>query len=379
VFKTLSILCTVIAAAAGAALAGSTSSAANPATIPAKPSRSDVSIAAGLAGGQERQVEGAFSFTEFPVSPDSAPFEIIAGPACDIWFGETKGPNILGRIDPSGRFVEYSFDGLENRAPGGMTKGPKGKDIWFTESMNDKIAKIDRHGNLTEFVLPDAGTFPQDITVGPDGNLWFTAGFAATLPGSEGAASKIGRITPDGKIKEFALNFAEGAPHEIVTGPDGNLWFTRPLGNRIARITTEGVVTNFTVPTPNSRPDSITLGPDNALWFTERLADKIGRITTDGRFTEYPLPTFAGGTRRPAGITTGPDGNIWTTELLAKSIARITPDGAVSEFPVPGGATPAGITPGSDGNIWFTEPAAARIGRLDIGGPRDRGNCKSKR
>jgi streptogramin lyase len=369
-----SILCTVTAATAAAVCAAATPSASNP---PGKSSRSDASSTAHAWSGK-RRAEGTFTFTEFPVSPNSEPYEIMTGPTCDLWFSETKGANILGRLDLGGDLVEYSFDGLLNVTPGGLTQGPKGKDIWFTESTNDKIARIDKHGNLTEFALPDAGTFPQDITVGPDGTLWFTAGFAATLRGSEGAPSKIGRITPDGDVREFALNSAEGPPHEIVGGPDGNLWFTRPLGNRIARITSEGVLTNFTVPTPYSRPDSITLGPDNALWFTERLADKIGRLTMDGRFSEYPLPPFGGGARRPAGITTGPDGNIWTAELFAKSIARIAPNGAVTEFPTPNAASPAGITAGPDGAIWFSEPVPARIVRFDIGGDQSFGNCKSK-
>jgi virginiamycin B lyase len=215
-----------------------------------------------------------------------------------------------------------------------------------------KIAKIDKHSKLTEFVLPEPGTFPQDITLGPDDNLWFTAGFTATLPGSENAPPKIGRITPDGQITEFPLSSAEGPPHEIVTGPDGNLWFTRPLGNRIGRITVDSVVTNFVVPSSNSRPDGIAVGPDGALWFTERLADKIGRLTTAGLFTEFPLPPFALGARRPAGITAGPDGSLWISEVLAKSIARLTLDGVVTEFPVPSGAGPAGITAAPDGSIW---------------------------
>jgi streptogramin lyase len=336
------------------------------------------SSGAGLAQAVEKQVEGTFTFTEFPVSAGSMPGELITGPECDIWFSESAGPNTVGRIDENGRYVEYGFDRLENRAPGGMTQGPKGKDIWFTESLNNKIAKIDKHGKLTEFVLPDPGTFPQDITRGPDDNLWFTAGFAAALPGSENALPKIGRITPEGEITEFRLSSAEGPPHEIVTGPDGNLWFTRPLGNRIGRITVDGVVTNFVVPTPNSRPDGITLGPDGALWFTERLADKVGRLTTAGRFTEFPLPPFASGARRPALITAGPDRNLWIGEVMAKSIARITLDGVVTEFPVPSNASPAGVTAAPDGNIWFTEPVPAVVGRLDVGGPRQAGNCKDK-
>ena len=41
---------------------------------------------------------------------------------------------------------------------------------------------------ITEFPLPTAGFSPGDLTVGPDGNLWF----------SEGSA--IGRITPAGRF-----------------------------------------------------------------------------------------------------------------------------------------------------------------------------------
>jgi streptogramin lyase len=336
------------------------------------------STGAGQAETFGKQMEGNFTFAEFPVTAGSMPSELVTGPACDIWFSETAGPNIIGRIDEDGNFVEYGFGPLENRAPGGMTQGPKGKDIWFTEPLNNKIAKIDKHGKLTEFVLPEPGTFPQDITVGPDDNLWFTAGFAAGAPGSENAPPKIGRITRAGEITEFALSSAEGPPHEITTGPDGNLWFTRPLGNRIGRITVDGLVTNFVVPTPNSRPDGITSGPDGALWFTERLADKVGRLTTAGLFTEVPLPPLALGVRRPAFITAGPDRNVWITEISAKSIARITPGGVVTEFPVPSNATPVGITAGPDGDIWFTEPVPAIVGRLDVGGPRQAGNCKNK-
>src|SRR5262249_62343254 len=40
-------------------------------------------------------------------------------------------------------------------------------------------------GAITEFLVPTAGSFPAEITAGPDGALWFT----------EQAGDKIGRIT----------------------------------------------------------------------------------------------------------------------------------------------------------------------------------------
>lgn len=37
-------------------------------------------------------------------------------------------------------------------------------------------------------------------------------------------------------------------------------------------------------------PADIVSGPDGALWFTEYDANCIGRIMPGGRVTQYPLP-----------------------------------------------------------------------------------------
>src|SRR5258708_982265 len=95
-------------------------------------------------------------------------------------------------------------------------------------------------GSITEFPTPTFSSFPLGITVGSDGNLWFT----------EQAASKIGRITSKGKITEFLIPTATSAPHGITAGPDGNLWFTEEMGNQIGRITTARVITEFAGPAP---------------------------------------------------------------------------------------------------------------------------------
>src|ERR1700687_6187528 len=56
---------------------------------------------------------------------------------------------------------------------------------------------------------------PTDITTGPDGNLWFADNYV----------SGIGKITPSGAVKIFALPPIEG-PFRLTAGTDGNLWFT---------------------------------------------------------------------------------------------------------------------------------------------------------
>jgi virginiamycin B lyase len=127
---------------------------------------------------------------------------------------------------------------------------------------------------ITEYSIPTAGSYPEGITAGPDGNLWFT----------ESSPSKIGRITPTGTITEFSVTWSS-EPQGITAGPDGNIWFTEKSGNRIGRITPTGTVTEFDVPTAHGYPDDITTGPDGNLWFTEGNVNKIGRITPTGAIT----------------------------------------------------------------------------------------------
>jgi virginiamycin B lyase len=228
------------------------------------------------------------------------------------------------------------------------------------------IAATMRAQTIDEFPVPTAASRPQCIAAGSDGNLWF----------AETGASKIGRITPDGLISEFAVHSSGGGQildlRCLAPGPDGNLWFTTSgsTGGRVGKITTSGVITLY----PHVFPGqlyAITAGPDGAMWFTETTPsfdNSIGRITTDGDHTEYPLPN-AGFLILASGITAGPDGAIWFAEAGAHEIGSITTDGAtITEHPVPGFA-PSGITNGPDGNLWFTEGGTAiGIGQITTGG-----------
>src|SRR6266436_741926 len=67
-------------------------------------------------------------------------------------------------------------------------------------------------GKVTEFGIPTNNSQPAGITLGPDGNLWFT----------ESRADQIGKITPNGSITEYPL--PSGVASGIAAGPDGNLW-----------------------------------------------------------------------------------------------------------------------------------------------------------
>ncbi len=212
---------------------------------------------------------------------------------------------------------------------------------------------------ITEFVIPTAGSAPTDIATGSDGALWFT----------ETAGDKIGRITAAGVITEFPITTVGSNPVGIVAGPDGALWFAEAAGNKIGRITTAGVVTEFPVTTVASQPNLLTVGPDGAIWFTELNGEKIGRITTAGVITEFVPPTASDG---PLQIVQGSDGNLWFTEAGADKIARITPAGVITEFPNPEPTNAVGtthaITPGPDGRLYYTDAHNLKIGVITTGG-----------
>lgn len=230
-----------------------------------------------------------------------------------------------------------------------VTVGPDG-NLWFTEQGASKIGRITTAGVITEFPLP-AGTGPTRITSGPDGNLWF----------SESARAFIGRLTTAGVLTEFALTSSTSATRGITSGPDGNVWFTMNPGNRVGH-TAPGGGTSFAIPTANSVPSGITTGPDGNLWFVEFSGNNVGRITPAGVITEFPIPTPAAGAY---GISSGLGGNLWFIERSAGKIGRITPAGAITEFPIPSGG--AGVVTGSDANLWFVENGTNKIGRITTG------------
>jgi streptogramin lyase len=200
-----------------------------------------------------------------------------------------------------------------------------------------------------------------DIVSGPDGNLWFI----------ETGATAIGMITPSGTSTSFPLPAGDTAPNSnIVVGPDRNLWFveggviyncpnstfcptppciSQTVDLRVGKITPYGVVESFVFPSDGRSTHGIATGADGNLWFTK--GDNIARITPSGTLTEFQVPTP---NSSPFAIARGADGNLWFTEYAANRIGRITVNGVIEEFALPDDANPpSAIINGPDGNLWF--------------------------
>ncbi|HXA18727.1 MAG TPA: hypothetical protein VN380_17160 [Thermoanaerobaculia bacterium] len=247
--------------------------------------------------------------------------------------------------------------------PASLTLGPDG-NLWFAESLANKIGRITPSGVTTEFPIPTANSFPAGIAAGVDGNLWFT----------EADGNKIGRITPAGAVTEFALHTTGAVPGPIVLGGDGALWFAEVQYNNIAWISPFGDLAEYHLTAASNQAGGImavAAGSDQSIWFAENNANRVGRVNQSGQFTEFNLPTA---NVQPAGIVLGPDGNFWFTESQLNGnarIGRITPSGIVTEYPITTAqSTAVAIVAGPDGALWFSwsTSTAGKIGRISTTG-----------
>src|SRR5919204_152705 len=76
------------------------------------------------------------------------------------------------------------------------------------------VTVVEAQQKFTEISLPHADSGPTTVAIGSDGTVWFT----------EQAGNRIGRMAPDGTIREFDLPHHGSSPRIITIGPDNNFW-----------------------------------------------------------------------------------------------------------------------------------------------------------
>jgi hypothetical protein len=173
-------------------------------------------------------------------------------------------------------------------------------------------------GVITEFSAGlNSHSSPADIVSGPDGNLWFT---------DDGSTKAIGRITPNGSITEFNAGLNPGSsPEVLVSGPDGNVWFVdRGSTKAIGRITPSGSISEFSAGlNPGSSPAELVSGPGGNMWFTDAGVTKaIGLITTSATTVAPSGAGASGGTGGKGGTGGSTTSGTCRVSLLSRRIIQ---------------------------------------------------------
>jgi virginiamycin B lyase len=224
--------------------------------------------------------QSSAAITEFPLPTSaSVPTGIASGPDGNLWVTE-PGIDRIARITPAGTVTEFTLPA--GREPTDIVAAAG--LIFFTERSGDRIGRLDPsaanvQASIVEFIVPGVGSRPTEITVGPDGNLWFV----------QSGSDQVGQMTPGGVITEHGIQNPVG----IASGSDGAIWITDTDG-LIARLTTVGVLTNlFRPPAVTGTPPrfgQIVAGPDGALWYVDQALDHVRRITTAGLHSQFAAP-----------------------------------------------------------------------------------------
>src|SRR5207302_1976059 len=168
----------------------------------------------------------------------------------NLGFSENAAPGAVGEITTGVTPTVTETALLAAGVPSGISPGPAGSNTsWFTEFTAGKVGSITAAATPTVAEYPTGTTTaaPTDITVGPDGRMWFT---------EQGAPSFIGRADANGaNVTETAVTTTANTKHgHIAVGPDGNIWFTEQNtatgGGKVARLLVQ--------PTVSITPDPVT-------------------------------------------------------------------------------------------------------------------------
>jgi len=216
------------------------------------------------------------------------------------------------------------------------TIGTPNKFVWFTESNNNAIGRLEINSHLlTTFKLGSSTDYgPLDITLDASGNVLFT--------GSSAAANRISMIrNQSNTFADFFVPSSQSKPTSVKWDPVHNLaWFTENNGGKVTSLDTSAGVfalipTTIVCTIPGSPPGvnapncdtfaggnsganffgslGILLGQNSGFPNTRTVTAVPSTLSSQGFgvFSEYVLsPTISG----PNSVAVDGGGGIWFTE-----------------------------------------------------------------
>jgi streptogramin lyase len=254
------------------------------------------------------------------------------------------------------------------------------------------IAEVSNSGTvIAQYAVPTYSgleltnfqTWLDLITYDPaDKDIWFGE-VNGIFPGP--VTGQLASLDPTtGAINEYPILSAgpNGIPPfgSVVTGSDGNIWFTEPFTNQIGMFDIKThLVNQFNMPLADTQPQAMALGPDGQLWFTEGGQNKIGSINPVSHvINEYAFEPPSYITNDQAeGIAPGPNDTVWFVLNQANEVAYFNIQ-TQQFFKQPPAAPPGNNNPpsadlwsiaeGPDGNMYYVEPGLNGIGVSNASG-----------
>jgi virginiamycin B lyase len=269
---------------------------------------------------------------------------IVLGPDKNLWFIDENAAALV-RIGESGASKEFSLSGILSGSGVSMAVGTDKKFYVLDESSN--VVRVTDKGVAQSFPIPSGDNTAIDgLGLGPDGNIWFAE------------FSHIGKITPGGKITEFAYpsGYTTNQYGGVTAGSDGKVWFAESSANAIGKVDpSTGKITMFPI-SVSCTPAPVVLANDKNVWFFCLTSSPLlGRITPSGKISTFAVGGTFNSNETEQFCERGPDGEPWCASGNGGNIFRLdSKTQKVMTFtpPLPSGARPDALAAGADGNVW---------------------------
>jgi len=206
---------------------------------------------------------------------------------------------------------DYEFATL---VPGSAMHGVHGlafdqDDVLYGASLvGYSVYRIDTQtGEVSTVVGPPLG-IADDVAVGPDGTLAWTAG----------AFSAVHALTPDGDIKVLASDLP--AVNSIGYSPDGRLFVTQIFGgDALWEIDPHGVAEPRRIASKLGGLNGFEVTADHQLYGPLFRKEKVVRVDLDsGEIIE-----IANGFKRPAAVNLDSRGRLYVVDFIEGSVTRL--------------------------------------------------------
>jgi virginiamycin B lyase len=253
--------------------------------------------------------DGQVSTFRVPTAHGVLGTPLVAGGDGDLYFGEIGR---IGRISPAGVVSEFPIPGAQPPTgnPFHLARAGDGL-IYFTE-VGGQIGRIRPDGTIMQFATGSPTEIQSFLSAG-DGAIWFTNrdGYLHRLDPRTGAVTALMTAAPP--ELEPSIDLAVGAGQTL-------LWLA--IGTMVERVNQEAGKVVPVGEVPDGSVGGMVSGPDGNLWFTQFTGvDQVGRMTPAGQVATFPVTARS----TPSEIIVGHDGNLWFTEFHAAQVGRITP------------------------------------------------------
>lgn len=266
---------------------------------------------------------------------------------------------LMGRL--AGRdVIEYDTPAKISGMGKYMAEDTKG-NIWYVETREDKVIRIDpRTTEMTQYLLP-RGAAPYSIAIDSNDALWITAhGIEMLLEVHPARGEVIAHQPPS---HGFLI-------HVNIDRRTNTVWFSQPGNNQIVSYRSDKGFQEYPCPTKQAGPGRMDFDSKGNVWYPELYTDKLAMLDVKtGATTEYPLPAQGG---LPAGVRIDrATDTIWVNQPMLDRLLAFR-DGKFTEYAIPtAGSVVSTNVSDEDGYVWFTEggwrgsAGGNKIGRLD--------------